>query len=188
MTQARIAPLSALLDGRSVLWRLGAILAGSWLLAASAWTEVPMYPVPMTLQTFGVLAIAAVSGPRLTLEIIGAYLAQAAAGLPVLAGGAGGVAPFFGPTAGYLAGFLIGGVAVAWMAQRARGWFSLTVIFMAGHAIILASGFTWLAVLLGPAAAWAGGVVPFLVGSVVKSMMALATTRIADQTVPRRGR
>ena len=36
--------------------------------------------------------------------------------------------------------------------------------------------------------AWAGGVVPFLVGSVVKSMMALATTRIADQTVPRRGR
>ena len=52
------APLDALLAGRALAWRVGAVLVGSWLLAASSWAEVAMYPVPMTLQTYALLVIA----------------------------------------------------------------------------------------------------------------------------------
>ena len=92
------APLDALLAGRSLAWRVGAVLAGSWLLAASSWAEVPMYPVPMTLQTYALLVIAGLSGPRLALEIVFVWLAQAAMGLPLLAGGASGIEALIGAT------------------------------------------------------------------------------------------
>ena len=63
------------------------VLAGSALLAACAWIRVPMWPVPMTMQTFAVLLIGATCGPRLGAAAVAAYLAEAALGLPVLAGG-----------------------------------------------------------------------------------------------------
>jgi biotin transport system substrate-specific component len=179
------APLPSLLAGRGVLWRLATILAGSWLIAASAWAEVPMYPAPMTLQTYGVLAVAALAGRRMTFEITVAYLIQAALGLPVLAGGNGGLQHFVGPTAGYLVGFVLGGVAVATLLERWRGWIGLTGAFLVGHAIVLAAGFAWLCALMGPERAWLGGVLPFLVGSLVKSAMALATVKLAEPLLAR---
>ena len=94
------APLDALLAGRALAWRVGAVLVGSWLLAASSWAEVAMYPVPMTLQTYALLVIAGLSGLRLSLEIVFVWLAQAAMGLPVLAGGASGIEALIGPTGG----------------------------------------------------------------------------------------
>src|SRR3712207_7469869 len=63
------------------------VLVGSALLAAAAWVRVPMWPVPMTMQTFAVLLIGATCGPRLGATAVAAYLAEAALGLPVLAGG-----------------------------------------------------------------------------------------------------
>src|SRR5687768_8786323 len=115
MTHA--APVRALLANRPIAWRVGVVLVGSWLLAASSWIEAPMYPVPMTMQTFAVLLIAGLAGARLAGEITFAWLAQAAIGMPVLAGGAGGLAYFAGPTGGYLAGFLAAAVLVGWIAE-----------------------------------------------------------------------
>src|SRR3712207_7674061 len=63
------------------------VLAGSALLAACAWIRVPMWPVPMTMQTFAALLIGAICGPRLGAAAVAAYLAEAALGVPVLAGG-----------------------------------------------------------------------------------------------------
>ena len=112
------APLDALLAGRALAWRVGAVLVGSWLLAASSWAEVAMYPVPMTLQTYALLVIAGLSGLRLSLEIVFVWLAQAAMGLPVLAGGASGIEALIGPTGGYLLGFLAAAGLVGWLAAR----------------------------------------------------------------------
>jgi biotin transport system substrate-specific component len=181
MTQTRThAPIEGLIAGRGLGWRLATVLAGSWMIAATAWAEVPMFPVPVSLQTFGVLAVAALSGRRLTAEIIGAYLFQAAIGLPVLAGGNAGIHHFAGPTGGYLIGFLVAGVVAAAMAERWRGTIGLVAAFLIGHVLILAAGWAWLSVLMGPAAAWTGGVAPFLVGSLVKSAMALAVVKLSD--------
>lgn len=179
------APLDALLAGRPLAWRVGAVLAGSWLLAASSWAEVPMVPVPMTLQTYALLVIAGLSGPRLALEIVFVWLAQAAMGLPLLADGASGLAPFVGPTAGYLAGFLVAAGLVGWLAARpgGRGWRSLTLSFLAAHALILLLGFAWLAVGLGARAAFAGGVAPFLAGALLKTILAVATVKLAGDRI-----
>lgn len=174
------SPLARALSGRSLFWRLGAVLAGTGVLAASAWAEIPMVPVPITLQTYALMVIAGLSGPRLTAEIVGLYLAEAAVGLPVLAGGAGGIAALFGPTGGYLAGFLAAGVTAAMVIGRGRSVVGLAIAFALGHALILASGGAWLSLFIGPRAAWAGGVAPFLVGSVIKTVMAVATIKAID--------
>ena len=179
------APLDALLAGRPLAWRVGAVLAGSWLLAASSWAEVPMYPVPMTLQTYALLVIAGLAGPRLALEIVGVWLAEAAMGLPLLAGGAGGIEAFVGPTAGYLAGFLLAAGLVGWLAARPGGrrWGILVAGFLAAHALILLLGFAWLAAGLGAKAAFAGGVAPFLAGALLKTLLAAATVKIAGDRI-----
>ena len=94
----RLPPLARLLADRPLILRVGVVLLGSWLLAASSWAEIPMVPVPMTLQTYALFTIAGLAGGRLALEIVIVWLAQAAIGLPVLAGGAGGIEALTGPT------------------------------------------------------------------------------------------
>ena len=178
------APLDVLLAGRALAWRVGAVLVGSWLLAASSWAEVAMYPVPMTLQTYALLVIAGLSGLRLALEIVFVWLAQAAMGLPVLAGGASGVEALLGPTGGYLLGFLVAAGLVGWFSARTgRGWLSLTASFLAAHAVILLLGFAWLASGLGAKAAFVGGVAPFLPGALLKTLLAAATVKLVGDRI-----
>ncbi|MCY7395927.1 MAG: biotin transporter BioY [Nocardioides sp.] len=62
-------------------------------------------PVPITLQTFGVLLTGAVLGPRRGFLAVLLYLALGAAGLPVFADGRSGFSVFSGPSVGYLVGF-----------------------------------------------------------------------------------
>lgn len=151
------------------------VAVGTALLTASAKTNLPLPYVPMTLQTLVVLMIGAFYGWRLGVATIVAYLAECAVGLPVLAGPIGGLAPLMGPTAGYLAGFVIAAFVVGWLAER--GWDeSVTRLFVAmaiGHIAILALGFCWLAfgTGLGAERAWLVGVVPFIAGSIVKNAL-----------------
>ncbi|MEQ9123125.1 MAG: biotin transporter BioY, partial [Alphaproteobacteria bacterium] len=74
---------------RPLGWRIGAVFAGTLFLALSSYVVAPMYPVPTTMQTFAVMLVGAIYGWRLGGVTILAWLAEAAAGLPVLAGGAG---------------------------------------------------------------------------------------------------
>jgi biotin transport system substrate-specific component len=138
---------------------------------------VPMLPVPMTMHTLAVILIGALYGWRLGALTILAWLGEAALGLPVLANGAGGLAPFMGPTAGYLASFPLVAALVGWLAER--GWngsrpgFAF-VSMLLGHALCLALGGLWLATLIGAEKAMLAGVVPFLLGSLVKSGLGAA--------------
>jgi len=173
------APSFSVLDptSRSFAWRLGAVFAGALFLTLSSYVVVPMYPVPTTMQTFAVMLVGAVYGWRLGAVTILAWLAEAAAGLPVLAGGAGGLAHFAGPTAGYLLAFPIAGATVGWLAER--GWngrrFGLALAAMLiGAAICLAIGFAWLSVLIGMEKAFALGVAPFVVAAAAKAVLAAA--------------
>lgn len=151
------------------------ILAGTALLTLSAKINVPLPYVPMTMQTLVVLMIGAAYGARLGLATMLAYLAEGALGLPVFAGPVGGLAYMLGGTGGYLAGFAVGAFATGWLCER--GWDrSLLRMFgamAAGHVVILALGFAWLAfgISLGTEKAWLVGVVPFVAGSVVKSLL-----------------
>ena len=157
------------------------VLAGSALLAACAWVRVPMWPVPMTMQTFAVLLIGASCGPRLGAAAVAAYLAEAALGLPVLAGGKPLV--LGGPTFGYLVGFLPAAVAVGWAARRGwtrRGWPTLLGALLLGQALIYLPGLAWLhaAWLHDLRATLAAGLLPFLLGDALKLLLAAASLRL----------
>ena len=182
MSPGHIAPLRAVLADRPVTWGIAAVLAGSSLIAAASWITAPMYPVPMTLQTFAVLLVAGLGGARLAAASVITWLALAAIGLPLLADGAGGLEPFSGPTAGYLAGMVIAAFVCGWLMEKPemRGWIAMSLVFLAGHAIILSVGWLRLASLIGPEAAWEGGVAPFFAGMVLKSALAVAVVKLAE--------
>ncbi|WP_306120206.1 MULTISPECIES: biotin transporter BioY [unclassified Roseitalea] len=162
-------------------------LAGSWLLAISGQFKVPFYPVPTTMQTFAAIVIGATFGARLGLATGALFLAQGAAGLPVFAGG-GGLAYLAGPTGGYLVGFAVAAWLVGLAADRgvAASPFKLFAASIVGAVVILAMGYAWLATLIGAQAAWVSGVMPFLLGDLVKCVLAAALVPAAAGLLQRR--
>jgi biotin transport system substrate-specific component len=154
------------------------VVGGTALLTASSYVSIPMQPVPVSLQTFAVLMVGALYGWRLGGLTVLAWLLEAAAGMPVLAGGKGGLAPFFGPTAGYLFAFPLGAMLMGWLATR--GWDGAHPLrafwaMLLCTTLILLMGGAWLGAMIGAAKGWQLGVAPFLVGDVVKSALGAAT-------------
>jgi biotin transport system substrate-specific component len=175
------AILSIGLRGRPLLWRVGAIVLGSLFLALSSYFQVPMIPVPVTMQTLAVTLVGALYGWRLGGITIVAWLAEGAAGLPVLAGGASGVHHFLGPTGGYLFAFPVAGALMGWLSERGWNGNRVGLAFLGmllGNAVCLLLGAAWLALLIGPERAIVLGVVPFLVGAVVKSALGAAMLKL----------
>lgn len=160
--------------------RLVLAVGFAFLTGLAARIEVPMAPVPMTMQTFAVLLAGCVLGPVWGGVAILGYLALAAAGLPLLSDGASGLAPFSGATAGYLFAFPIAAVLAGLAGQR--DWFSRPVrgvgALAALHLLILGLGTAWLATKIGVAEALAAGFTPFLIGAVVKSALVWAAWRV----------
>ena len=149
------------------------------LLTLSAKVQVPMVPVPITLQTAVVLALPCLFGTRMALASIGSYLALGFMGAPVFAlGAAAGPAYFMGPTAGYLAGFMLAASLCGKIFEaRKLNVAALFGLMTVGHAVLLGTGVLWLAYgfpSLGLHAAIASGLLPFLAGTVLKSAMAAA--------------
>ena len=189
---ATLWPTSAGASTRARLLRaLLLAVAGSVLLTLSAKTQIPMWPVPMTMQTFVVLVIGAAYGWRLGGATLLLYLAEGALGLPVFANTPDrgiGLAYMMGPTGGFLAGFLVSALALGWLAER--GWDrdvvrTLTAMVL-GTAIIYVFGVAWLSALVGVEAAVTHGVLPFMAGAALKIALAAAVLPLAWRLVGRR--
>ncbi len=139
--------LSARIVPESWITNILLIIAGSALMAISARFsyQFSFSTVPVTGQTFAVLLIGAVYGSRLGAATMIAYLAQGAAGLPVFAGGLGGISAIATPSGGYLFGFIIAAYIVGWFAERGwdRGrWIVLPMLL--ANAAIYVPGLIWL--------------------------------------------
>ncbi|CAH1655133.1 Biotin transporter [Hyphomicrobiales bacterium] len=169
------APSPLLLQGRSLPVQLGAVILGTVFLAISSQIAVPMVPVPVTMQTFAVTIIGAIFGWRMGAITVLAWLAEAMVGLPVLSGGAGGGAPFLGPTAGYILAFPFMAAGVGFCAERGwlgRHWLLAFAVMLAANVFALLLGTAWLAGMLGLNKAIAVGATPFLIGAILKSALA----------------
>jgi biotin transport system substrate-specific component len=157
------------------------IVGGSMIIALCARIAVG-HPVPITGQTFGVLMVAALLGSRRGALSVLAYIGEGLAGLPVFAQGKAGLVALFGPTGGYLVGFILAAYLVGALSER--GWdrrAATTVAAMTvGNLAIYACGLTWLFCLdslLGRPVGGgilAVGLYPFLVGDVLKIALAAA--------------
>ena len=166
----------AIWSGNSVLRGLALVLGGSALIAVAAQVSIPMFPVPMTLQTLAILAVGLTLGARLGAMALLAYLAEGAAGLPVFANGGAGVAYMMGPTAGFLVGFVMMGFVAGYASDK-----GLTRSFIgAGIVALIASALLYVPGLAYPAAAmgktfpelFSGWMLPFVIGDAVKAVLA----------------
>ena len=173
--QAIIPSLVPNHSSQSLVWKAFLVVAGSALIALAAHIQVPLWPVPATLQTLAIFAIAAAYGRNLAVLTLLAYLAEGAAGLPVFAKG-GGLAYFAGPTAGYLVGFVVAAAITG--AAADRGWaknpFKLFGANLVGEIAILGLGAAWIALAFGAEKAFAWGVGPFIVTDIIKIALASA--------------
>ena len=175
---------------RSLAWKAAAVFLGSLFLALSSYIEVPMVPVPVTMQTFAVTLVGALYGWRLGGLTIVAWLMEGALGLPVLAGGAASFAHFMGPTGGYLFAFPIAGMVAGFLAERGWNGHRVALAFLAmlaGNAVCLLLGAAWLSLMIGVGAAFTAGVLPFLLGAVLKSALAAAVLKALARGPKRAG-
>lgn len=169
---------------RTLLGIVGVVAAT--VLGAQIRIPLPFTPVPITMQAFAVLLGAAMLGRHRGAVAQLAYLALGSFGLPIFAGHALALTPYlFGPTGGYLIGFVAASIFVGYAASKRsdyRTW-ELTLLFSAGMALIFIPGLVHLGVWTQTSLQQTLllGFVPFLPGSVVKIALAVALYRRLQQ-------
>jgi biotin transport system substrate-specific component len=171
---------------RSIATDIALVFGGAVLTAVAAQIAIPMWPVPITGQTFAVLLVGAVLGAsRGALSMI-TYFSLGAAGLPVFTGAVAGIT--FGTTFGYLVGFIAAAALVGWFSQLNwnKNALGVLAIFAIGNAVIYLFGLPWLAFALANlnlasdfSAVVMAGLVPFLVGDAIKMVLAAAALPLA---------
>ena len=174
---------------RIFLARAVMVIIGSLLIALAAQVAVPMYPVPVTGQTLAILLIGMTYGSRMAGLTVALYLFEGTLGLPVFANGAGGALYMFGPTGGYLAGFLIAAFTLGYLAERgmARTIISTALAMLIGTAVIYVFGVAWLSVMIGFEKAIIHGVLPFLYGDALKAVVAAGLMPLAWKRIKKLG-
>ncbi len=169
-------------------WTRAVVLAvcGSLFVAGAAQISIPMVPVPMTLQTMAVVGVGAAFGARLGAATLLLYLLEGLVGLPFFAGGQAG---FFKDgilisSGGYIVGYIFAAALVGWLAEK--GWAGnpakMVVATLLGGALLYVPGLAWLAVWAAQVkgmdasaaiqASIAWGLLPFILGDIIKAVIA----------------
>ena len=166
-------------------------IIGSFLLAISSKVQIPLTPVPVTLQTLVLLVMSMFLGWRGAVGATSLYLFQGAIGLPVFAHG-GGFVILFGPTGGYLFGFLIASLVVGYLAEK--GWDKSVVLTFTsmtiGTLVIYLFGVIWLSYLKDLNTALIFGLLPFITPDILKiclgTCLVLAGWEISEKFINRK--
>lgn len=144
------------------------------LLAVCGWISIPVPPIPVTLQTFGVFSALLFLGGRRGSCAVAVYLLMGAVGLPVFSGFRGGFGILLEATGGYLLGFLLCGL-IYWLITAGRSHSPRVMLFAcaAGLLSCYAFGTLWYLLLYGPDSAGllpilSSCVLPFLIPDLVK--------------------
>ncbi|MEM8546600.1 MAG: biotin transporter BioY [Pseudomonadota bacterium] len=155
---------------------LGAVIFALLIaLGARLSFALPGTDIPQSGQTMMVVLAGGVLGFNAASAAILLYLLAGSAGLPVFADGTSGAGVLFGPSGGYLLGFWLAAALIGvwrdsgWLQ---RTWWTALLAMLVGHLIILGVGAGLLSASIGLKAAWFNGVQPFLVGALVKSVLA----------------
>lgn len=150
------------------------------LTAASALIIIPIGEVPVILYNFFILMMGLLLGSRWGAASIAVYLLAGGLGLPVFAGGKGGIAILLGPTGGYLIGFLPAVFIIGFISEKFKQRFIYDIIAMlCGTVVIYALGVIQLKIVLGKTwmVTMVGGVVPFIIFDIVKVVAAAVTAK-----------
>lgn len=181
-----------LVGSRSAVTDAGLVLGGVAVVGALAQVEVPLWPVPISGQTLGVMVVGASLGARRAAAAMTAYLLLGLAGLPIFAGGTGGPMSVAKPSFGFVIGFIFAAAFVGWLAERRwdrHRWLSL-LGFLGASIIPFLVGVPYMGVILGrmglpndAATLLSLGVMPFILGGVVKWLIAASLMPLAWRAV-----
>ncbi|WP_217184163.1 biotin transporter BioY [Streptomyces sp. AC495_CC817] len=144
--------------------------------------------VPITAQTLGVMLAGTVLGPRRGPLAVLLVLVLAAVGLPVLAGGRGGLGVFVGPTAGYMLGWIVGVVVIGLIARSARftWWRTALAVVVGGILVVYLFGIPVQALVLGvDLVPTAVSSLVFVPGDLLKAAAATVLTMALLRAYPR---
>jgi biotin transport system substrate-specific component len=177
------------LFARGVVMDIVLVAAGAALAAIAAQVQVPLWPVPITGQTLAVLLVGSSLGAlRGTLSML-LYAVLGMVGLPVFSDAASGMGVILGPTGGYIVGFVFAAAFTGWIAQRSwdRRILRSLLAFAGGTVVTFAIGLPWLAVVLGLnlQQTLEGGLYPFIIGGVVKAIIAAGVVTLGWRYIER---
>jgi biotin transport system substrate-specific component len=184
----QISGQAALVDRvipRSAINNVALILSGAVFTAYAAQLVIPMWPVPITAQTLAVLLVGSVLGATRGAISLIVYFSMGAMGLPVFSAA---TSLSFGPTFGYLVGFIAAAALIGYLSER--GWHKSVIgvlgSFAIANSVIYIFGLPWLAFALGTlgaandlASVAAAGLAPFIIGDVIKMTVAAALLPLA---------
>ncbi len=160
------------------------------LIAVGAYMAVPIpiVPVPIVMQNLFILLAGLLLGSRYGVASMGLYLLVGSMGIPVFAGGKGGLAHFLGPTGGYLIGFTVCAWLTGFISERFRGRLraDITAVVI-GSLTVYVFGVPWLKVVTGMdwTKAVLLGMAPFLIGDAIKATAAILVARAVRPVLER---
>jgi biotin transport system substrate-specific component len=171
------------LSGRPLALKVIVLVLGVAFLTASSWVQVPMWPVSMTMQTFAVLMVGALCGWRLGVATVTTWLALSVQ-FPLLSEFK--TLLMVVTTSGYLAAFVIMAAFVGFMAER--GWTARPIpaflTLLVAEVICFTLGVGWLAHVIGFEKAVQFGLMPFILGDLIKTVLAVALLTAFRRTLP----
>jgi len=158
------------------------VVTGAAVVALLAQVEIPLWPVPITGQTLGVIVVGAALGAWRGAAALMTYMIAGLAGIPVFAGFTGTIAALAKPSFGYIIGFVLAAFVAGWFAERAwdrKPWLAF-VGFAIASIVPFLFGVPYLAYILNVVGGaqltflqvLEVGVFPFIVGGIIKALIA----------------
>jgi len=163
---------------KNIFLDIAMILCSIVFIAVMANIRINLWPVPITMQTFGAFTIAFFFGSRKGFLSFLAYMLAGVVGFSVFAGWKSGMAVMMGPTVGYLVGMLVAAFFVGMMIEKGYGRTkkSVLLVMVVGNLIIYSLGLIGLKMFLGEVGLVGllmAGLIPFLIGDFLKILGAM---------------
>jgi len=161
------------------------IFLGSIFLFLCAQAQIPLKPVPITLQTAGILIIALCYNKREALSSVLTYITFGAFGLPVFSNFSGGIGVLTSTTGGYIAGFVLCIYIVTSCREKFgdNNIWKLSAYGIVGSASTLVCGVAYLSSFVGFEKAIQLGFLPFIIPGIAKALFVAASVRIINKNI-----
>lgn len=145
------------------------------IIAILAQITIPIGPIPLTGQTFAVGLAATILGARNATISVAVYIVLGAIGIPVFAGMAAGLGIIFGPTGGFIIGFLFNAYITGYIIEKTNFGMAYAIFAnILGSFVTLLFGAIWLKISgdLSWSTAFTAGAVPFIIPGILKATLA----------------
>lgn len=161
------------------------IVTGIMLMFIAAQVRIPIWPVPITLQSSAALILALCYKKSEALAAMAIYMLLGIIGLPVFSNFNGGMDYFFSYTCGYIVGMFLSIYVVASMREYFgdNSWLKLLIYGLVGTLVTLASGVTYIAIYLGLEQALVVGLYPLLLSGAAKALFTSASVQLIRQNL-----